>query len=70
MASTIEYTVEGSFTPFMVLLKDDLTDTTIDSALVHTAGVSQSFYNVPTGDYIIESYDTANGVNVKPATVP
>ena len=69
MASTIEYIVEGSFTPFLVLLKDDSTDDIIDSAVVHASGVLQSFYNIPTGDYIIESYDTANGVDLKTATV-
>ena len=62
---TIEYTINGTYTPFLVILRDTNTNLLVDSKVVHEPNVVQQFVNVPFGNYVIEAYDAANGVSVE-----
>lgn len=62
--ATVKYKVTGSYLPFLVILRDLDTDLSVDSSVVQESGVEQEFLNVPVGDYVVEVFDTANGVNV------
>ena len=68
MLYTIEYTITGSYTPFLVILRNVDTDLVVDSSVLHEEGTNQ-FTDLPFGSYNVEVYDTANGVkNNQPPT--
>lgn len=61
---TIEYIIRGSYTPFLVILRDTDTELLVNSKVVHEPDTLQQFINVPFGNYQIEVYDGASGLNI------
>lgn len=57
----IEYIITGTFTPFLVILRDSNTNLLVDSDVIHQSGNVEKFTDVVDGLFTIEIYDSRLG---------